>query len=306
MNDSGTWVGYALTALSACCFGFMPVFARIAYASGCDTSTLLLIRFSLGGLFLAAISAAKHAALPPRPTWPVLFLLGFFGYTGTSFCYFTALKYASASLVSLLLYTYPALVTLFSLVFTGERPTLSTLASLVCALSGCVLVIGLDGQGEPKGVALALTAALVYSLYIIISSRIVGKKTAMASSASIILSSSVAYGLMSAITGTLQLPKTLSGVAAVIAIALLSTVIAFWSFFAGMGRIGATKASLVSTLEPLVTVLSALLFLGERLAFSPLAGGFLIIAALVVSGLEGVLKAKYGRLSEPRASENTR
>jgi len=48
--------GYALVSLSAICFGIMPIFARIAYASGADTLTLLFIRFFAGGVLLSLVA----------------------------------------------------------------------------------------------------------------------------------------------------------------------------------------------------------------------------------------------------------
>ena len=274
--------GYLLVALSAACFGVMPIFARIAYASGADTLTLLFIRFFAGGVLLSLVVWKRKAPLPPKGYWPVIVLLGILGYTGTSFCYFTALNHASASVVSLLLYAYPALVTLFSVLFTKEKLSVSSALALLCALLGCLLVIGLGGHAEPKGIALALAAALAYSIYIIISAQVVGTRTAMASSAVIIISSSVSYLFLMLRSGV-HLPQTVSGVLATLSLALFSTVVAFWSFFAGMGRIGATRASLVSTLEPLVTVLSAILFLGEIPSLAVLGGGVLIGIALVLS-----------------------
>jgi len=275
-------IGYLLVAISAVCFGIMPIFARIAYASGADTLTLLFFRFFAGGVLLSLVAWKRKALLPPKGYWPIVVLLGVLGYTGTSFCYFTALKYASASVVSLLLYAYPALVTLFSVLFTHEKLSFATGLSLALALLGCILVIGLGGHAEPKGVILALIAAFAYSLYILISAQVVGKRTAMASSAVIIVSSSLSYLFLMLRSGV-HLPQTVSGVLATLSLALFSTVVAFWSFFAGMGRIGATNASLVSTLEPLVTVFSAVLFLGELPSFATLGGGALIIIALVLS-----------------------
>ena len=69
---------------------------------------------------------------------------------------------------------------------------------------------------------------------------------------------------------------------AVAAIALLSTVAAITLYFAGLKRIGPTRASTLSTLEPLVTVTLAAIVLGERIAPVQMAGGALILAAVVL------------------------
>ncbi|HSO10515.1 MAG TPA: EamA family transporter, partial [Desulfoprunum sp.] len=77
-------------------------------------------------------------------------------------------------------------------------------------------------------------------------------------------------------------PEGSAGWAAVAAIALVSTVIAMVFFFAGLARLSAADAATVSTLEPLVTVFLAALFLGESITPVKLAGGIIIITALVV------------------------
>ena len=77
-------------------------------------------------------------------------------------------------------------------------------------------------------------------------------------------------------------PDTPGSWAAVVAIALVSTVVAITTFFAGMARLGATDASTLSTLEPVVTVALAAAVLGERISAVQLAGGGLILAAVIV------------------------
>jgi drug/metabolite transporter (DMT)-like permease len=283
-KNNETAVGYVLVALSAMCFGIMPILAKAAYASGEGTTSLLLLRFGIGGLFLFILGRARRMKLPPKKSILPLFLLGALGYTGQSFCYFTALKFASASTVALLLYVYPVLVTFLSAVFLHEKITSKKLAELVCALLGCTLIIGFEGKGDIRGMALALASAIIYAVYIICSSRVVTNETAVACSSFIMLSASFSLSIILAFEG-FQPPRTGRGVAATIAIAFFSTVVAFWAFFSGLGRIGPTNASLVSTLEPLVTVICATLFLGERLSPTNILGGVCILLALVESAL---------------------
>jgi drug/metabolite transporter (DMT)-like permease len=273
--------GFALAALSAVSFGFLAIFARFAYADGAGTATVLFLRFAIGGAIMIAILRARRLRFPRGRKLLGFFLMGAAGYAGQSFCYFTALRHASASLVALLLYAYPAFVTLIAAVALRERITRAKAAALVLALAGTALIVGFGGGGEAVGVALALGAAVIYSVYIVCGSRLIGEGESLQASAVIMLSTTLVYGV-AVLAGGFEPPRGLSGAAAIVAIALVSTVVAIVSFFAGMERIGPSGASLVSTIEPLVTVLAAAAFLGESIGRMTVLGGGLVIAGLVV------------------------
>lgn len=272
--------GFLLVSLSAICFGVMPILARIAYSSGTGTSTLLFLRFLVGGLFMLTLMKIKKLHLSNVKNIFFYIGMGALGYAGQSFCYFTALKYASASLVALLLYIYPAIVTLISVVFLHERINPLKIIAVILALSGCTLIVGFTGSGNIKGIILALAAALIYAVYIVCGSKIIKNGMAVQSSAVIMLSASFVFGL-SLLNKGFEPPKNMNGLISIIAIALVSTVIAIWSFFSGLERIGPTNASLISTLEPVVTVACSIVFLGERLSMTNVIGGCLVFGALL-------------------------
>jgi drug/metabolite transporter (DMT)-like permease len=274
-------IGFALAALSAASFGFLAIFARLAYADGAGTTTVLFLRFAIGGTIMIVILRARRLRLTRGRKLLGLFLMGAIGYAGQSFCYFTALRHASASLVALLLYAYPAFVTLLSAALLKERITRAKAAALALALAGTALIVGFGGGGEALGIALALGAAAVYSVYIVCGSRLIGEGESLQASTVIMLSTALVYGA-AVLAGGFEPPRGSSGAAAVVAIALVSTVVAIVSFFAGMERIGPSGASLVSTIEPLVTVLAAAAFLGESIGPLTILGGGLVISGLVV------------------------
>jgi drug/metabolite transporter (DMT)-like permease len=68
--------------------------------------------------------------------------MGGIGYVSQSYCFFTALNYAQASLVALLLYLYPLFVTILAAVFLKEHLTTSTVIALVLCSVGAGLTVG--------------------------------------------------------------------------------------------------------------------------------------------------------------------
>jgi len=273
--------GYIFTIISAVSFGIMPILARYAYASGADPITVLFLRFLIAAVLMFAILFVRKIPLPRGRTLFHLFLMGGLGYVGQSMCYFNALTMASASLVSLLLYLYPVLVTVLSAIFLKDKITPVKLAALGLALAGAFLTIGFSSEGTPLGIVLGVGAAVIYSVYIVAGSRVMQNVQALPASAVIMASAGLVYGGLAAVRGTV-LPSTPGGWLAILGIAVLCTVVAITTFMAGIVRIGPTNAATVSTLEPVVAVVLAGLLLNESLSPLKLAGGALILAAVVI------------------------
>jgi drug/metabolite transporter (DMT)-like permease len=282
-------VGIACVVASAVAFGAMAILARIAFASGIDTVTLLALRFAIGAAVMNALLWSRKLAYPRGATLALLIALGALGYGGQAISYFTALRLAPAGLAALLLYLHPALVALLAAVFLHERLTPVKLAALAIALAGTTLTvvpaIGQDAiAAAPRvatGLACAVASAAFYAVYIVVAASL-GKRAAPLPMSTVVITSAAVVFAAGATIGGPHWPQTTTGWIAVISIALLSTVLAITLYFAGLERIGPVRASTLSTVEPLCTVLLAALVLDETLAAVQLVGGALILAAAVL------------------------
>ena len=273
-------IGVFLIIVSGISFGAAAIFARFAYEAGTNPITLLFLRFGIASICMIFIILVRKNPLPRGRILIGLVLMGALGYVGQSFCYFTGLTLASAGLVALLLYLYPAIVTVISVIFLKEPVSKLKITVLVLALAGTVLTIGPAGGGQPLSIILSLGAAFIYSIYILVGSKIVKQGTAIQSSTVIIISAAVVYGGLISIQGP-AFPVTLSGWISVIALALISTVLAVVTFLAGLERVGPTNAATLSTIEPVVTVTLASLVLGEIITPLRIAGGMMILLAVI-------------------------
>lgn len=284
--------GLLLITISAFSFGAMPVFARYAYREGTDVLTLLFLRFVTAGLIMLLLLRLKGAPLPRGKPLLGLMGMGGLGYVGQSMCYFTALTLAPAGLVALLLYLYPALVALMAALIFKERMGGSKIAALFLALFGAALVIGPERGGQPLGIVLGLGAAFIYAVYILSGSRLMQNVQPIQASTVIMVSAAMVFGVVMAFRQP-QLPQSMLGWFAILALAVISTVIAIVTFMAGLERVGPTNASMLSTVEPVVTVVLAAVLLGETVSTVNAAGGALILSAVIVltRGVAGEEKA---------------
>jgi drug/metabolite transporter (DMT)-like permease len=275
------FIGFLLIIVSAVSFGVSAIFARFAYAAGTDPITLLFLRFGIAAFCMFSLMSIKGFSLPRGRVFLVLVLMGAIGYAGQAFCYFTALTYASAGLVALLLYLYPALVTLLAAGILKESISTLKITALFLALIGTFLTIGPTGGGQVLGILLAFGAAFIYSFYIIVGSRITSQGNAVSSSTVIITAAAVVYSVLIWIKGT-AFPTTFNGWISVIALALISTVLGIITFLAGLERVGPTNAATLSTIEPVVTVVLAASILGEMITPLRIIGGMMILLAVII------------------------
>ena len=274
-------IGVFLILISGSSFGTLAIFVRLAYEDGVTPITLLFLRFGIASLCMLFIIWIRRVPIPRGWVLLGLALMGGIGYVGQALSYFTALTLIPAGLVALLLYLYPAIVTILAVIILKEPISKWKIIALLIALGGTVLTIGPTGDGHLLGIIFGLGAALIYSIYILVGSKITKQVTAIQSSTVVIVSAAIVSGGLVAIEGP-AFPETASGWGSVIAIALISTILAIVTFFAGLERVGPMNASTLSTVEPAVTVVLAAMVLGETISFFRIIGGMMIILAVII------------------------
>ena len=273
-------IGILLIAISAASFGTLAIFGRYAYTDGMDTFTVLFIRFGSSAVFMTVVLLLRKEHFPRGQILAHLVGMGALGYVGQSFMYMTAIKYASSGLVALLLYLYPMFVFILSVMILHEKVTSVKVISLALSVVGAALTVDPNG-GQLIGALMAIAAALIYSVYIIVGTGVMKHVTAIQSSTIIFASAGMVYGMLTFANGA-HFPASNSGWLAMLGMIVFSTIIPVVTFLAGLERIGPTNAAMLSTLEPVVTVLLAAWLFGERLMPIVLVGGGLILLAVIL------------------------
>lgn len=275
----GHLLGVFLIVVSAVSFGAMPIFACLAYDAGANPITVLFLRFIIASIIMAIVMAVQRIPIPQGRTLVTLILMGAIGYVSLSFTYFSALTMAPVGLVVILFYIYPSLVTLQAALFLNSPITKIKIAALLLSFAGIVLVVGLDFGGTPTlGVALGVASAVIFSIYMIVGSIVISKADSFSASTIVIIAAALVFGIIVALKGV-KFPTTFNGWIAVFAISLISTALGFVTLFAGLKRIDPANASMIYTLDPVVSVVLAVIVLGEPMAPVKIFGGVMILVA---------------------------
>jgi drug/metabolite transporter (DMT)-like permease len=299
--------GIALVVSSALAFGVLPILGKLAYGAGVATLPLLAWRYGIAAVLFSLLLRGRS------PGWAVRLRLWAIGgvFVVNSLTYFIALRTVSASVVALLLYCYPVIVTLLAALAGLERLTPRSVAVALLAFAGCALTAAADadlgsiirsGPGGPSllgvepGVLFALAAALGYASCLVLSSRFAADVPAPVLAQHLAQVSAAVCIALALANGGISLPPSPRAWLPVVGIAVVSTVIALFTFLAGMALIGPTRASVLSSLEVIVTLSIAFVLLGERLGPRQWAGAALILGAVAWQNA-GALRALRLRTS---------
>ena len=285
-SDAHRSAGIALCLLSAFGFGLMAIFAKEAYAAGLGVTALLAARFLLAAVLfwaIAGVRARVRGGLPRMRGRAILacLALGGIGYATQAGLFFSALEHIDASLASLLLYTYPALVFCGALALRREHVTRPKALALILASAGTALVLlGGGTRGlEATGVALGLGAGAAYATYILVAETVIRRVDPLLLSAMIATGAAATFLVFGAARGILE--YTAGGWLWIAALATLCTVLPIVTFMMGMERVGSSTASIVSTFEPVVTVGLAVALYDESLGVLQVLGGALVLVAVI-------------------------
>jgi drug/metabolite transporter (DMT)-like permease len=278
MGRSSTGVLFVL--VSALSFGFMPIFARLAYSQGVGVGELLFVRFLLAFVIMGAILAiSRRLFLPKRRDLLALIGLGALGYFLQSTLYFTSLLYSPVAIVALLLYTYPVFVTVGAFALGWERIPRHLIAVFIIALLGLILVANPFSNPIGLGVILAFGSSITYTVYILSGSRVLRKVKGDVAAFYVMAAASASFGLTGMLTGSIHLNWSFEGWFWVAMVTLVCTVIAITTFLIGLSKIGPSRAALISLVEPVTSVLASVWLFGNALSVSQWFGGVLILTA---------------------------
>jgi drug/metabolite transporter (DMT)-like permease len=302
-NNQQVIFGYLFVLLGAFGFSAKAVLVKLAYTYSyqLDAITLMVLRMAISLPFFLAVavwSANDSARINDAQRlsgqdWLMIFGLGLLGYYIASFLDFAGLQYISASLERLILFLYPTMVVLFTAALQRRAINRHQALALALIYVGMILVFvdnmaSTASSGLLLGSALVLSSAVAYAFFLMGSGMMVKRIGSTRFTAYSMTVACLATGLHFVIqhgSEMLSLPVNVYWLALIMAI--FSTVLPAFLMNAGIRRIGAGSASIISSAGPIATLGLAFLLLGEALTLAQLAG-----TALVLVGVYVISRAK--------------
>jgi DME family drug/metabolite transporter len=296
-RGSASLLGAGFVVLAAACFGTLGPISRIADEAGVSSLALVTWRAGLGAacmlLFIALrIFAGQHHVrrlrdLPVRERWYVVGAAA--ANAVLNLAMFIAFLRISIALALLVFYVYPAFVALASTLWFGDRLDRLRWAALGVSLVGLSLVLAGAGQLgglDPLGIALAFTAGLAQAFYVLAARHGFGTVPVVQAAGLTMGGAAAIYIAIALLVGQLgSMAQPLASGSAfwpVLVAGVVGAGVATVCFITGIRLLGAPRAAILATFEPVVGVGLAAILLGEQPTALQLLGGAVIIAAGIV------------------------
>jgi drug/metabolite transporter (DMT)-like permease len=280
-NKKNYYQGLLAAVLSSLFFGMIGIFSTIGQTAGLTPTMRLFTRFALASIIiLIVIKLQKKSLALKKGVFLKLSISAIFFFSFTSYLLFLSYDYIGTGLTTVLDFTYPILVLFLSIVIDKEKICKVQIIGSVFAFLGLVFVVGPSLKGSFLGVFFALLSALTFTLYI----RMLNKDYAKELDTLVLLFymfciSAIFWGIPSFYTYFKNdvVIEAKGAMISAIGLSVICTVLACSLFNMGVKKIGGRMTSILSVLEPVISVGIGFAILGESLTESFGLGLILIL-----------------------------
>ena len=289
MEERKLLKGSLFIFISAVIYGCMPLMAKLIYAEGVNSLTLVFLRNLLALPLLLVLAKKQAGSLKiPLKALPSMGLLALLGCCVTPVLLFSSYTYLASGTATVLHFVYPAVVVLGGFLFLREKVRPWELLCVTLCIGGICMFYT---PGEPldwRGSLLALSSGVTFAAYMLLLSRFRYRQVK-----GLLFCFYVAVlsaGLMLAfclVSGQLVLPRSLLGWGLCLLFSLGVTGVAVVLFQLGTFMIGPQRASILSTLEPITSIVIGILVFREPVTFRVVLGSALVISASILISLMG-------------------
>jgi drug/metabolite transporter, DME family len=293
-------LGALAVAAAASMWGTLGFFAKILYAQGVSFESLVAVRASVGWLAVIGFLLARQdvrSLKVDRRDLTFLLPLGLIGIGAFYLLYFYTVRESTMGTAAILLYSAPAFVVVLARLFLREPLNSAKVFALLSTVGGIFLVAGAydpaNLEVSPKILLTGLLSGLTYGLY-----AIFGRPLAGHLSPAVILSYALAFGSVLLIVAALPTLDTLAGLPAgsyalLLMLSVVHTALAFALYTVGIRHLGAGRAAIVATAEPVVAGILGVTLLNEELTALKVLGALLVLAGAALAQVKP-RKARLG------------
>lgn len=277
--------GKLFLVLSAFFYGILPVFASVAYRGGINGVTLSFLRSFISVPVLYAMIRAdkKSLHLTRKQVYDVIKLSVIGGALPIVLLYLSY-NFISTGLATTLHFVYPLVIVLLSAIIYREKMSSTTLCSVLLVTVGIFMFTDLNVNASKTGIIFALLSGIFYSFYVIYIDRSgLDRMDYIVLTFYIMLIMSVSIFIFGVVVGGISFDfKPISWSMATI-VSLVTTLGATPLLQMGIRYEGASTAGIISSVEPITTIVLGAVFLGEIIGTGQIIGGSLILFGVFLS-----------------------
>ncbi len=278
-----------LVALSGILYGFLGYLGTKLIETDLSISMMLFWRFTIAGLWMLIFCVRSHCKTQSfskvnKRALCYMFVIGAIGYTGSSGFFFVASEYTGTGLAMVIFFSYPIAIALYSCLMHKKVLKLGTVCTLVAITTGLFLLR--DSSNHPislLGIFFGLLSSITYAFYVIGCKRFSSLNMDSAILTTVVcFSCSVVFLVLALFNHSLAFPSSLKAWIYILGLGIFVTAIPIQLMLEGLKRISSLRASIISVLEPLVTVLVGVLLLNESISTIQMVGVIILLGSTLL------------------------
>lgn len=285
-NNKTLYQASLLIAISGILYGFLGYLGTSVLRENVSISTMLFLRFFIAGCWMLLFSIKKHLSQPfaiDKKILLYMFVIGAIGYAGSSGFYFVATQYIGTGLAMVIFFSYPIFIALSDLVISRQIKLKIFLTLIVMTIGLIMLQSSANHTFNLIGVMYCLLSAASYAFYIVGSKRFASYKLDPTLLTIIVCFACAAIFLIFSLsTHTFSLPHSVSAWTHLFALGIFATALPIQLVLEGLKHVSSMRASIISVLEPLVTVFVGILLLHESVTAMQMLGALIIMTSAVL------------------------
>ncbi|WP_446898529.1 DMT family transporter [Clostridium sp. LBM24168] len=268
-------------------FGSAGIFVKLAYKVGLDSINILIAQYIAAVVLMFLFIFAKNRELLHVKKIQVFHLavLGIFGTTFMTLFYYESLKYLSVAMVTILLFTYPIMIFIYSIIFRNQKVTFQKIMAVILSFTGCILGLNIfNGSMDYtfKGIIFGLLSAVFYAFMNLYSEKNLQNIDSMTINAYSTLFSLITLVIYSPPYFLFNNDLKLEGIFYIILLAVVTDVIPLTLLYASIKYIGAVRTSIICNLEIPASIIMSAAILGEKVYMLQIIGALMIVFAIYI------------------------
>ncbi len=279
--------GYFFVIASAVIFGCMPLGVKLVYAEGVNSLSMVFLRNFLPLPLLALLAMRGGGSLKlPNGSLKETTLIALFSGCLTATFLFSSYNYISSGTATVFHFIYPAVTVLGSALFLREKVGSGPMTCIVICTAGIALFYNPADPIDPRGSSLALLSGVTYATYILLLSRYHYKDmSGFKLSLYVCLFTSIFLFFTGFFTRQLTFPHSIRGWLLALLVSCMISVGAVVLFQQGTFLIGGQRAAILSTFEPITSLVVGALVFDEAIGIRTLIGSLLVVLATIIIAL---------------------
>lgn len=289
--------GYMYAIVSAILFGTAGIFVKLAQNTGLDSVSLLTIQYIIAVtlMFIVAFLKDSKKLYVSKKQLFNMAVLGSVGNTLMTIFYYMAFEYLPVAMVTMLLFTYPIMVFVYSLFVERQRVDMRKIGAITAAFLGCILTLNVFSGGlkySAKGIIFGLLAAVFYAFMNLYSEKRLENVDALSINAYSTLFSLITLTIYKWPVFLFNGQIRLESLKYIIILALFCEIIPLTLLYAAIKHIGSLKVSIISNMELPTAIIVSFVILKESVSIVQIIGAILIFYAVHLTRIEERIEAK--------------